>query len=320
MKDNSGREINYLRISVTDRCNLRCQYCMPEEGVEKKEHSNILSFEDICKIVEACVKLGIDKIRLTGGEPLTRQGIVSLVEQISKIDGIKDLAMTTNGVLLKEYAEDLKKAGLKRVNISLDTMYGKKYEVVTRGGSIDDVFDGIDAANQAGLKPMGINTVMMKGFNDDEIMDFMQLTLNEDFNVRFIELMPFGQVLGKQNIEFLSNQEILNQFDSLQPVQSDSNTVAKYYKLPGGIGKIGFISAMSNHFCEECNKIRLTADGKLKPCLHTNEEIDLLPALKAKDPDLLLETIKNAILQKPEKHLLNENGKPIERSMNKIGG
>lgn len=320
MKDNYGREINYLRISVTDRCNLRCRYCMPEEGIEKKDHFQILSFEDICKVAEACVGLGINKVRITGGEPLTRKGIVSFVEKIAQISGIEDLAMTTNGVLLKDYAGDLKKAGLKRVNISLDTLRADRYEKITRGGNIDDVFDGIDAAIRARLSPISLNTVVIKGFNDDEIMDFVQITLNEDINVRFIELMPFGHLLEDLGFEYVSNMEILNKFDGLKPVSTDANSVAKYYKFPGALGQIGFISPMSECFCGSCNKIRLTADGRLKPCLHTDEEIDLIPALKSEDADILSETIKSAILRKPEKHLLNDSGKPINRNMNKIGG
>ena len=194
MKDQYGREINYLRVSITDLCNLRCQYCMPESGVEKKEHSKILSFEEIIQIVNAAVELGINKIRITGGEPLVRKGVVSLIHSLSKIEGIKDLAMTTNGILLKEYAKDLKDAGLNRVNVSLDTLREDRYNTITRGGNIENVMEGLEAAMTVGLTPLKINTVVIKNFNDDEIMDFAQMTLNLPIDVRFIELMPIGQV------------------------------------------------------------------------------------------------------------------------------
>lgn len=319
MKDSFAREVNYLRISVTDLCNLRCKYCMPEKGIEKKQHEGILSFEDIYTIVKASAQLGINKVRITGGEPLVRKGIVSLVEKISSIDGIEDLAMTTNGILLKHYAQDLKKAGLNRVNISIDTLYESRYKDITRGGNIDDVMEGMDAAVAAGLYPIKINTVIIKGFNDDEIINFAQLTLNEPFDIRFIELMPIGQVGIESPYEFVSNNEILNKLQGLKPINSE-HSVAKYYQFPGARGKIGFINPISDHFCRDCNKIRLTADGKLKPCLHTNEEIDLKESLAHQDFDLLTKTIKETIELKPEKHYLLEREERVLRDMNKIGG
>lgn len=320
MKDNFGREIKYLRISVTDLCNLRCKYCMPESGIDKKPHFNILSFEEIYQIAKASVELGIDKIRITGGEPLVRKDIVTLVEKLASIDGIKDLAMTTNGILLKDYATDLKKAGLNRVNISLDTLYEDRYTDITRGGNIYDVMDGLEAAIVAGLTPVKINTVIIKGFNDDEIMNFVQLTLNEPLYIRFIELMPIGQVGTSGKYEFVSNEEILSKLQGIKPVKMEDGAVAKYYQFPGALGKIGFINPISDHFCSDCNKIRLTSDGKLKPCLHSNEEIDLKEVLDKNDFGLLKETIKQTILNKPERHYLKENPEIVSREMNKIGG
>ncbi len=292
---------------------------MPEKGVEKKEHDTILSFEDIYTIVKASAQLGINKIRITGGEPLVRRGIVSLVEKIAGVDGIKDLAMTTNGILLKDYAQDLKNAGLNRVNISIDSLFESRYKDITRGGNIDDVFLGLDAAVAAELNPIKINTVIIKGFNDDEIINFAQLTLNKPFDIRFIELMPIGQVGVENPYEFVSNEEVLSKLQGLKPVESE-HSVAKYYQFPGAIGKIGFINPISNHFCGDCNRIRLTADGKLKPCLHSNDEIDLKEALATKDFEVLTQKIKDAIEAKPQKHFLLEKDERVIRDMNRIGG
>lgn len=319
MKDQFDREINYMRISVTDRCNFRCKYCMPESGVENLGHDKILSFESIERIVRAAVNLGIHKFRLTGGEPLVRKGIVGLVEKLAQIEGVHDLAMTTNGALLKDYAADLKKAGLSRLNISMDTFYEEKYREITRGGDINEVMDGLDAAVAAGFARIRFNAVIMRGFNDDEILSFAQLTLNEAFDVRFIELMPIGHAENDWRYGYVPNSEIMDRLPGLVPVSS-KDSVAQYYKYPDAVGRIGFISPMSDHFCGSCNKIRLTADGKLKPCLHTNEELDLSPILKTGDDEALREAISQAIFNKEEKHHLNEGAEPIDRDMNKIGG
>jgi len=319
MKDNYGREISYMRISVTDRCNLRCKYCMPEEGVENIGHDRILSFEEIERIVRASVRLGIHKFRITGGEPLVRKGIAGLVASLSKIEGVDELAMTTNGTLLAQHADELKKAGLQRVNISIDTFFEEKYAYITRGGSIYDVMDGLDAAVIAGLTPIRLNVVIMKGFNDDEIYNFAQLTLNEPFDIRFIEMMPVGHADACEQFEHMSNQEIKDMLKGLVPVKT-SDSVAEYYKFPDAAGRIGFISPMSDCFCEECNKIRLTADGKLKPCLHSNVEYDLAAVLKTGDDEALQKAIEEAILNKSDRHHLAEGAAPIDRDMNKIGG
>lgn len=319
MKDSFGREISYMRISVTDRCNLRCMYCMPEEGVENLGHKGILSFEDIIRIVKASVQLGITKYRLTGGEPLARLGIVSLVESLAKIDGVEELVMTTNGTMLAEKAEALKNAGLQRVNISVDSLLYDKYEEITRGGDLDTAFEGVNAALKYGLTPLKLNVVAMEGFNDDEILNFVQLTINHPIDIRFIELMPVGQAAKNNGYRYLSSEDIKKKLPALIPLGKQDG-VAELYRYPDSLGNIGFISPMSNMFCGECNKIRLTADGKLKPCLHTDEEIDLKEALKTGDDELLKETIRNAILRKGEKHLLNDGAKPVDRNMSQIGG
>ncbi len=320
MKDTLGRNINYLRISVTDRCNLRCMYCMPEEGICKKEHQDILSLEEIFEVVKSCSELGVNKVRITGGEPLVRIGLTNLIEKISKLENIKDLALTTNGILLERYAKELKEAGLKRVNISLDTLNKEKYSYITRGGKLDDVLRGIKAAERVGMKPIKLNTVLIGGFNDDEIEDFIDLTIKSPIEVRFIELMPLGQasIWAKKN--FVSNSVILDRSKELTLVTSDDpSSPATYYKLPGAMGKVGLINPISHAFCGNCNRIRLTADGKLKPCLHSDEEIDVLDVIRNKGN--LQDTIVQAINQKPVQHSLNSKGSnPIKRDMYRIGG
>lgn len=322
MKDNYGREVNYLRISVTDRCNLRCKYCMPAEGVDNLGHDKILTFENIERIVQAAAELGIGKYRITGGEPLARRGIVDLIASLSKIEGVEELALTTNGTLLADKAEALKKAGLGRVNISLDTLNHTKYAKITRGGDLNSALEGINAAMKYGLTPLKINVVVMKGFNDNEILDFVQLTYQYPYQVRFIELMPIGHAYMENEYEFMSNEEVKKKLPMLKPLegQNSASGVADVYKYPGALGTIGFISAMSNHFCGSCNKIRLTADGKLKTCLHSNQEIDLNEVLSGQDDKALKETLKMSILNKEDRHHLNEGSKPIYRDMNKIGG
>ena len=319
MKDCFGREISYMRISVTDRCNLRCKYCMPAEGIEDFGHENILSFENIERIVRASSQLGITKFRITGGEPLARRGIANLIEILAKIKGVEELAMTTNGTMLNKHAEALKKAGLDRVNISLDTLVHTKYAEITRGGDLDDVIAGINAAIKVGLMPVKINVVAIAGFNDDEIIDFVQLTYNHQVDIRFIELMPIGHAQLDGGYKFMSSEDIKKRLPNLIHIENQSG-VADNYKYPDALGKIGFISPMSNNFCGICNKIRLTSDGKLKPCLHSNQEIDLNQVLRTGDEEALKEVIKTAILNKEERHHLNEGVKPITRDMYKIGG
>ncbi|MBB6215812.1 cyclic pyranopterin phosphate synthase [Anaerosolibacter carboniphilus] len=321
MKDTSGRNINYLRISITDLCNLRCMYCMPQDGIEKKHHKEILSLEEIYQVAKVAVDLGIHKIRITGGEPLVRKGIIKFIESIAQLDGVKDLAMTTNGLLLKKYAMDLKNAGINRVNISLDTLKAEKYEQITRGGKLKTVLEGIEEAKKVGLNPIKINTVLIGDFNDDEVENFVELTLKENIEVRFIELMPIGQASTWARNRFVSNNSIKERISELIPIyDGDKHSPAKYYKLPGGKGKVGFINPISSHFCKYCNRIRLTADGRLKPCLHSNQEIDIKTALRHHIGDLR-KLMEEAILSKPSQHTLNDlNHEPIDRDMYRIGG
>ena len=318
MIDQFGRTINYLRLSVTDRCNLRCKYCMPEEGIDKLEHGDILRFEEIDTIVGHMANLGIDKVRITGGEPLVRRGIVDLIKMLHRHELIREIAMTTNGLLLAEMAEDLKKAGLRRVNISMDSLNPMRYQTMTRGGDLNKVLEGIEAAKRVGLTPIKINVVLIKGFNDDEIADFVKMTADSDIDVRFIELMPIGEVATWSKEHFMSNQEVLERVPELMPmISKDPSSPAVYYKLPNGKGKVGLISPISCKFCENCNRVRMTADGFLKYCLHSNEEIALKPLLK--NEKLLIHTLRRTIFDKPEEHTL-ETGQFMVRNMVEIGG
>lgn len=319
MRDSFGREINYLRISLTDRCNLRCSYCMPEKGlVNKIEHDEILSLEDIYRIAKVFTKLGVNKLRLTGGEPLVRKGIVELVEMLSRLDGVKELTMTTNGLLLKDMARSLKDAGLSRVNISLDTLDKNKYREITRGGDLTKVIQGIEEAKRVGLMPIKINTVLIGGFNDNEIMDFINITQKEDIDVRFIELMPIGEAADWAAKNFISNNEVLKKERNLIPVEKDDNSSpAIYYKISGGKGRVGIINPISCKFCEHCNRVRLTSTGKLKLCLHSNKEIDLKKYLYS--DKALKDIILHSVNKKEASHHL-EDGDYITRNMNQIGG
>ena len=318
MKDSFGREINYLRISLTDRCNLRCKYCMPEDGVSKFSHDEILTLEELYEIIKVFVELGINKIRFTGGEPLVRKGVVGLISKVSRLHGVKDIAMTTNGILLKKYARDLKDAGLNRVNISLDTLDEDKYRAITRGGSLSKILEGIEEAKKVGLTPIKINTVLIGGFNDDEIESLVGLTAKENIDLRFIELMPIGEAANWAKENFISNNRILEKVGNLIPVpREDISSPAVYYKLPNGKGKVGIINPISCKFCENCNRVRLTSQGRLKLCLHSDNEIDIRRALK--NGQDLKKLILDSIGKKEESHHL-EDGEYIKRNMNQIGG
>jgi molybdenum cofactor biosynthesis protein A, bacterial len=318
MIDSYGRNINYLRISVTDLCNLRCRYCMPEEGVTKIQYDEILRLEEIYELAKTFVSLGVNKIRVTGGEPLIRKGIINLIENIGKLEGVKDFAITTNGIFLKKYAKDLKDAGLNRVNISLDTLDEKKYSDITKGGCLKDVLEGIKEAKRVGLTPIKLNTVLVGGFNDNEIEDFVNLTKNEEIDVRFIELMPIGQAKDWSLDKFISNKVVLEKVRNLKEVTTqDISSPAKYYKLPNGKGRVGLINPISCKFCDNCNRVRLTADGKVKPCLHSNDEIDLRTPLR--NGEDVKKIIVNLIKNKPKEHNL-EDGEYIKRNMIAIGG
>lgn len=319
MKDRFDRKINYLRISVTDRCNLRCIYCMPCEGIEKKPHNNILRQEEIMEIVKCSAKLGVNKIRLTGGEPLIRKDIIALISEIGQVDGIDDLTLTTNGILLQDKIDELKNAGLTRINLSLDTLKPDRYETITRGGDLSKVLDCIPKIIEAGLVPLKINVVLIGGFNEDEIVDFVELTRNQPIDVRFIELMPIGEASIWNQSKFVSNDTVLDVAELEAVDREDLGSPARYYKLKDGVGRVGLINPISCNFCSDCNRIRITSDGKIKPCLHTDTEIDILSAMRnGEDVSTIL---LHAVSEKPEKHLINEEDyKPIKRNMNRIGG
>ena len=326
MQDNYNREIKYLRISVTERCNLRCRYCMPADGVCKRTHEEMLTYEEILKVSRVAAKLGVKKIRLTGGEPLVKKDIIKLAADIKKIDGIEELCITTNGILLNEYAKDIKNAGVDRINISLDTLDEKKYKYITRIGEFKDAWHGIEKALNLGFKKIKINTVLIGGFNDDEVVDIASLTLKYPVDVRFIELMPmYDSGDFKENafvkasivIDILKEKYGDNNIEEINDIKHKGQ-VARLYKIDGALGFVGLISAVSNHFCSECNRIRLTSDGRLKPCLHSNEEI----SIKGLSEDEIEEKFKMAIQHKPKQHdiLSYTSRSHANRNMNQIGG
>lgn len=326
--DSLSRPINYLRISVTDRCNLRCVYCMPAEGIASKfSHTDILTYEEIVHVVEAAAGLGICKIRLTGGEPLVRLGIVELVRMIAQVAGIDDLSMTTNGILLSRYARELKSAGLHRVNVSLDTLRPERFHHITRLGHLEDALAGIEAAERVGLQPIKINMVVMRGFNEDEIIDFARLTRERAWHVRFIEVMPVGGTAGLATMEHVPMAAVRTQIEealgTLAPADglARGNGPARYYRLDGAIGTIGFIAAVSEHFCFRCNRLRLTADGRLRPCLLSDEEVDVRAALRqGASLEELQALLRAAIEHKPAGHNLAQGQIPVGRGMSEIGG
>ncbi|WP_459541420.1 GTP 3',8-cyclase MoaA [Parvimonas micra] len=313
MKDRFGRDITYLRISVTDLCNLRCKYCMPESGVKSLCHSDILSIEEIVEIVRIASKNGIKKIRLTGGEPLVRRGFINLCKQISEINEIEDIAITTNGVYLKSMADELFENKVRRINFSLDTLIKEKYNDITRRNDFDKTMESLFYAIKKGFK-VKINVVLIGGFNDDEIQDFVNLANDYDLEVRFIELMQIGETANWSKNKFVSNKIVLEKVPELE--FDGVSGVAKIYKIKGQKGRIGLISPISCSFCEDCNRIRLTSDGKLKPCLHSKDEINL----KGLSGEELEEVFKRGIFEKPEKHHLEDGKSESARDMNKIGG
>jgi cyclic pyranopterin phosphate synthase len=322
ISDSFQRPINYLRISVTDRCNLRCIYCMPAEGVNLLQHEDILSYEEICRIADAAAELGIKKVRITGGEPLVRTGLCRLVQMLAQIDAIDDIALTTNGTLLSQYADELKAAGLRRVNISLDTLKPDKFRLITRSGNLADVLAGIKAADAAGLNPIKFNMVVMADINDDELIDFARKTIDEGWHVRFIEHMPFNRETAESY--FVSVNEMrqhLAVLGELEPCTFKGNGPAKYYRLPQAKGTIGFITPISEHFCFQCNRLRLTADGKLRPCLLSEQEFDLRqPLRQGISAAGLKKLIKRAVESKPRQHNLAQGFVPQDRPFSQVGG
>lgn len=317
MIDQYGRNITYLRVSVTELCNLRCRYCMPEEGVNKKSHEEMLTEDELIMAIEAAASLGISKLRITGGEPLVKKNIVSICRRAAAVTGIRELCMTTNGTLLSEYAKPLREAGVNRLNISIDSLDAEKYAYITRRGKIEDFFAGLEAALAAGYEKIKLNAVLIGGFNDNEIEALANLTKRYPVDMRFIELMPMFDNPDFDERAFIPCTRVLEVLQDAVPVEQDGG-VARLYRLPDAQGNIGLISPVSAHFCGDCNRLRLTADGKLKPCLHSSEEL----SLKGLDQAGMRTQLEKAIWHKPKWHgdLDAVHHSQAGRSMNQIGG
>ena len=326
MRASFDRTINYLRLSITDRCNLRCRYCMPAAGVPSLDHNEILSYEELLAVAAAAVDLGVGKIRVTGGEPLVRKGVVEFIRQLAALPGSPEVVLTTNGLLLAEMASDLAAAGLARVNVSLDTLRTERFARISRREGLDRVLAGLEAAERAGLAPLKINMIPLAGINDDEIVDFARLTLQRSLDVRFIEFMPFDENLedfAGLRLLMAAIMEELSRLGILLPVTTEGPVgPARLFQYPGAAGKIGIIPAMSGHICGKCNRLRVTADGRIKPCLLGDEEIDLRRVLRSgggsEDIKVVLQQAADA---KPERHRLDENRPCLNlRPMPRIGG
>ncbi|MDP2807867.1 MAG: GTP 3',8-cyclase MoaA [bacterium] len=322
LADQFGRKINYLRVSVTDRCNLRCRYCMPPEGVPLKEHSELLTFEEIETIVRAGAELGIDKVRLTGGEPLLRKGILDLVKKLSAIPGIKDLALTTNGVLLAPMAVELKEAGINRVNISMDTLRPGHFKQMTGSDDWQKAYDGILAALNAGFEQVKMNVVAIAGYNDDEIEDFINFVKDKPIGLRFIEFMPVGNAYWESS-KMLNSETIMKRIAEsvkLIPV-THKNTIPEEFQIEGSPATVGFISPISQKFCKKCNRLRLTSDGFLKPCLGSRIEVNIkVPVRKGLRGTELRRIFYEALRLKPVSHMMDQGGVDIARHMAEVGG
>lgn len=333
MKDTHGRTIDYLRISLTDRCNFRCIYCMPEEGVDQLSHKDILRFGEIVEIARVAAQMGIKRLRLTGGEPLVRKGVEHLVRELKDIPGIESIAMTTNGVLLPRMAESLRRAGLSRVNISLDTLDPDQFKRITRRGELEQTLDGIDAALEAGFDPVKINAVTVRSL-DQDYLAFAKLSLDRPLHVRFIEYMPVGESSGtdgcgwgKQDVvpseelrAIIDERAVEEGLGRLHPAAKHRPSgwgPASYYEFEGAQGTVGFISPLSRHFCSECNRLRLSADGRLRPCLFSDEEYDVKTALATGREEDVRRVIAQAIGAKPDEH---HDKVGTERGMSQIGG
>jgi cyclic pyranopterin phosphate synthase len=323
--DRFGRWLHYLRVSLTDHCNLRCIYCIPQ-NVTFLPKAEIMQDDEVLALVRLFVGLGFDKIRLTGGEPTVHPGIVELVQQITGMRGVRLVSMTSNGILFDKLAEPLARAGLKRVNFSLDTLDPDRFQQLTRRGSIDQVYAGISAAERAGLLPIKINTVVVRNFNDMDAVELARLTLERPWHVRFIEMMPFAGATQLQLSNVVTTSELTRRFEAafgrLEPVNGGKlYGEARLYKLPGAIGEVGFISTISQPFCASCSRARLTADGKLRLCLLREDEIDLLGPLRAGASQVeMRQIILEGLWRKPWGNRLAQGETPMNRAMNNIGG
>lgn len=323
--DRFGRKIHYLRISLTDHCNLRCVYCMPED-MTFRPNADLMQDDEVIQLVRLFTNLGFDKFRLTGGEPTVRAHVVDLVREIADTPGVRSLSMTTNGVLLGKLAEPLKKAGLQRVNVSLDTLNPAKFKRLTRWGTLEQVWQGIEAAEQAGLTPMKLNAVVVRGYNESDVVDLAALTLEKPWQVRFIEMMPFAGATEFQQTQVVRAQEMMDQISAaLGPLEPANEGIldgeARIYHLPGAAGELGFISSVSLPFCASCTRARLTADGRLRLCLLREKEVDLLtPLRQGATLEDLRQLIVDGIWNKPWGHGLAEGSVPLNRTMSEIGG
>jgi len=324
--DNNHRVINYLRLSVTDRCNLRCIYCMPESGIDFIPHREVLTYEEILHLVSLCSHHGIRKVRLTGGEPLVRKGFIHFLKRLCQIEVLEEITLTTNGVLLKALAAKLRDCGICRINVSLDTLRAERFHQITGRDYFDQVRKGIEEAERLRFNPIKINVVAMKGVNDDEILDFARLTLEKPYHVRFIEFMPIGERNTWNADRFISTEEILRTVQTLgklHPIgHNPLDGPAERYALEGARGEVGLIGALSNHFCENCNRLRLTADGHLRGCLFSDQETDIKTPLREGSGDnYLLDLIRHTIEEKPKSHgFIKLNPRKCVRRMNSIGG
>lgn len=323
--DRFGRIINYLRISLTDKCNLRCVYCMPEDMIFRPKHE-LMQDDELLTLVRVFADLGFHKYRLTGGEPTVRQNVVDIVRGIAQTPGVVDISMTTNGILLDKLAQPLKDAGLQRVNVSIDTIDPERFHKITRWGSIDDIWRGIEAAERAGLTPIKLNAVVVRGFNERDVTDLAKLTLDHDWQVRFIEMMPFGDVATFARSQIVTDEEIRERIEAdFMPLELlDDGRLdgeARLYRFPGAKGTVGFISSVTQPFCASCNRARLTADGLLRLCLLRDKEVDLLTPLRAGATEAALKAIiLDGIWHKPWGHGLANEVIPVNRVMSQIGG
>ena len=324
LTDTFGRRITYLRLSVTDRCNFRCRYCMPEAGVSKLRHEDVLSYEDLYRVARESVALGVEKIRVTGGEPLVRKGVVRFLERVASIPGLRELTITTNGVLLRKLAMSLRQAGVNRINVSLDSLRPGTFSTITRGGNLEEVLDGISAAEEAGFPPVKINAVLMRGVNDDEVLDFAALAARKPRTIRFIEYMPTVKEQGWKAL-CVTGSEVIDRIQThytLTPIESENMAgPAREFAIEGGSGRIGIITPISEHFCSRCNRMRVTASGLAKGCLFGNEDVDLKPYLRNRDNEALKQALQSIVGGKQSWHgLFSAERLSAPFAMSQIGG
>ncbi len=325
MLDSFGREIHYLRISLTDRCNLRCIYCMPEQRANPHAQLPCVTDSEIIRIVGLAAQLGFDRVRLTGGEPTVRPNLVPLVEGIARTPGIGEIAMTTNGMQLERFAGPLARAGLKRVNVSMDTLDAEQFTKMTRYGKLDTVWNGVLAAEKAGMKPIKLNAVILRGYNETQIGQLARLTYDHPWEMRFIEVMPLGAISDFQMDSLVTVAEMKERLEAelgpLEPLDWSGHSPFRPFRLPGAKGNIGLISSVSDPFCAGCDRVRLTVDGHIRLCLLRDNEVDVLTPLRAGAPDeKILELMRQAIYAKPWGHGLKDHAFPQQRNMSEIGG